>query len=204
MRKISFIAFLLFISLSVVKAGEKPTDRIEDYLVLKIKNGDLLTTSNGYLISSFERDRAILRDIEPEVKRKEEYFVSVKTTYYYIEYQLFLMETGDAIVAMLENIKGKKVFRFVKYSQEINGFQPTSFQDLCPQWKELIGDDPDRTAEKLNEYRFSFNKNGLSQVGKKDPTLRWDGSKFVATEELLAYAKRSIDRSISSSKKKKK
>jgi len=197
-----FLFFLVFLfPLSLIHANNHPTNQIESYLITKIKNGDLLSTSNGYLISSFERDRAILRDIEPIVKRKGSDYLSVKTEYYYIEYQLYSVLNGDAIITMLESSDGKKIYRFVRYSKNINGFQPIAFQDVCPQWKDLIGEDPSRTTDKLNQFRFNFHKNGFSQTGRSYPTLEWDGNNFIPTKELLEQADSKVNRTLNLNKR---
>jgi len=197
-----YLSTLVFLfSLSAIKASNTPVNKIESYLITKIKNGDLLSTSNGYLMSSFERDRAILRDIEPVVKRKGDNFLSVKTEYYYIEYQLYSSINGDAIITMLENADGKKIYRFVRYKKNINGFQPLAFQDICPQWRDLVGEDPERTTDKLNQYRFYFHKDGFSQTGRNYPTLEWDGKSFVPTKELLEQASKSVNRTLDLTKK---
>jgi len=193
--------FVFFLILSTTQANDIPINKIESYLITKIKNGDLLSTSNGYLMSSFERDRAILRDIEPVVKRKGDNFLSVKTEYYYIEYQLYSTIGGDAIISMLENADGKKVYRFVKYKKNINGFQPLAFQDVCPQWRDIVGEDPSRTTDKLNQYRFYFHKEGFSQIGRSYPTLKWDGNNFIPTQELLEQASKSINKTLDLTKK---
>ncbi len=197
-----YLSTLVFLfSLSAIQASNTPVNKIESYLITKIQNGDLLSTSNGYLMSSFERDRAILRDIEPVVKRKGDNFLSVKTEYYYIEYQLYSSINGDAIITMLENADGKKIYRFVRYKKNINGFQPLAFQDICPQWRDLVGEDPERTTDKLNQYRFYFHKDGFSQTGRNYPTLEWDGKSFVPTKELLEQASKSVNRTLDLTKK---
>lgn len=204
MKKITPLFIVLILSLSATFAqDEKPTNSIEEFLVYKVKNGDLLGTSNGYLVSWFERDRAILRDIEPIVKRKGEHFLSVKTNYYSIEYQLYKNDNGNALIVLSETEKGIKVFKFVKYSKEINGFQPATFQDVCPKAEELVGK-PENTKEILAKWRLTLHQNGFAKPGNKHPQIVWNGSNFEPTPELLAEAKTLVEQRENVSKKKKK
>ncbi|MFK7900717.1 MAG: hypothetical protein AB8B61_08160 [Cyclobacteriaceae bacterium] len=203
MKYSTYLLTLLTIFIFLVAPAAEPKNTIEDYLYQKVKNPDLLATSNNYLVSAFEREHEMVHNVEIEIKRREGYYVSAKTPYFFIEYNLYKKENGDAVIGIHEIVAGNNTFRFVKYSKTDNSFVPASFSVVCSNADAFLNHSQNASPELVyNKYRL--HKDGLMHPGEKYPSIKWDGEEFYGSEELVSAHASAIRQKTAVSKKRKK